>query len=88
MRVKEKKPVVVSMGSLAASGGYYIACAADSIFASPYTLTGSIGVFGIMFNAQRLLNEKLGVTIDTVLTARSADFPNGSRPMSEIESAA
>jgi protease IV len=79
--LKEKMPVVVSMGDLAASGGYYISCGADSIFASPHTLTGSIGVFGLLFNAKAMLNQKLGVTVDTILTNRSADFPTGSRPM-------
>jgi len=79
--LKSKMPVVVSMGNLAASGGYYISCGADSIFASPHTLTGSIGVFGLLFNARALLNQKLGVTVDTILTNRSADFPTGSRPM-------
>lgn len=87
-RLKEKKPVVVSMGNLAASGGYYISCGANTIFADAHTLTGSIGVFGLLFNAQRMLNEKLGVTTDTVLTNASADFPTGARPMHEREKAA
>ena len=63
------KPLVVSMGDLAASGGYYIAADADSIFASPSTLTGSIGVFGMMPQVQELFNEKLGIHMDTVKTA-------------------
>ena len=84
-RLKEKKPVVVSMGNMAASGGYYIACGANIIFADAHTLTGSIGVFGLLFNAQRMLNEKLGVTTDTVLTNSHADFPTGSRPLHERE---
>ena len=65
---KGGKPVVVSMGDVAASGGYYIACDANEIVAEPTTITGSIGVFGLIPNAQELLNDKLGVTIDTVST--------------------
>ncbi len=63
------KPLFVSMGDYAASGGYYIACNADSIYAQPSTLTGSIGVFNVFPQAQQLLNEKLGITFDTVKTA-------------------
>lgn len=85
--LKKKKPVVVSMGDLAASGGYYIACQADSIFAMPNTITGSIGVFGMMFNTQSLFNHKLGVTFDTEKNAPYADFPNLNRPMTEQEKA-
>jgi protease-4 len=62
------KPVVVSMGDYAASGGYYISCMADSIYAEPNTLTGSIGVFNLMPNAETLFEEKLGITFDTVKT--------------------
>jgi len=65
---KKKKPVVVSMGDVAASGGYYIACDANEIVAEPTTITGSIGVFGLIPNAQELMNDKLGITIDTVST--------------------
>jgi len=65
---KETKPLVVSMGNYAASGGYYISCMADKIVAEPNTLTGSIGVFGMIPNAQKLMNEKLGVTTDEVST--------------------
>ena len=65
---KKEKPVVVSMGNLAASGGYYIACPADKIIASPNTITGSIGVFGILFNTKKLMNNKLGITFDGVKT--------------------
>ena len=83
----EKKPIVVSMGDVAASGGYYIACAADSIFAMPTTITGSIGVFSMMFNTQKLMTNKLGVTFDVVKNAPYADFPNGTRPMTAEESA-
>ncbi|HND70587.1 MAG TPA: signal peptide peptidase SppA, partial [Bacteroidia bacterium] len=65
---KEKKPFIVSMGNLAASGGYYISCLADTIVAQRTTITGSIGVFGLLFNAQKLLNNKLGLTFDTYKT--------------------
>jgi protease-4 len=71
---KKEKPLVVSMGDYAASGGYYIACAADSIVANPTTLTGSIGVFGMIPNLKRFYNKKLGVTIDTVNTNKHADM--------------
>lgn len=81
---KADKPVVVSFGNVAASGGYYIATAADSIFAQPNTITGSIGVFGIIPNMQGFFNNKLGITFDGVKTAAHAD---GSvvRPMTETE---
>lgn len=70
---KAAKPVVVSMGDVAASGGYYISCAANRIFAQPNTITGSIGVFGLIPNAQKALSEKLGITIDTVNTNKHSD---------------
>jgi protease-4 len=84
--LKKKKPLIVSMGDLAASGGYYIACQADSIFALPNTITGSIGVFGMMFNVSNLMKNKLGVTFDGVKTGPYADFPSGVRPLTEDES--
>lgn len=68
------KPVIVSMGDVAASGGYYIACQADSIFAEPTTITGSIGVFGIIPILQNTLRNKLGITADTVRTQRYSAF--------------
>ena len=71
---KEEKPLIVSMGDYAASGGYYIACAADSIVANPTTLTGSIGVFGMIPNLQKLYKNKLGISIDTVNTNKYADM--------------
>jgi len=71
---KAKKPLVVSMGDYAASGGYYIACAADSIIANPTTLTGSIGVFGMIPSLQNFYKNKLGITIDTVNTSSHADM--------------
>jgi protease-4 len=82
---KKEKPVVVSMGDYAASGGYYIACAANKIIASPTTITGSIGVFGIIPNMQRLFNNKLGITFDTVLTNKNAVNISGTRPLSNIQ---
>jgi len=84
---KQTKPVVVSMGDVAASGGYYIACAADKIIANPTTITGSIGVFGLMFNTQELLNEKLGITIDNVKTHQFADLGSFHRPFKPEERA-
>lgn len=83
--LKEKKPVVVSMGDLAASGGYYISCQADSIFALPTTITGSIGVFGMMFNTAKFFKNKLGVTFDEQKNAPYADFPNLNREMTAQE---
>lgn len=82
---KKEKPVVVSFGDVAASGGYYISCAADSIFASPNTITGSIGVFGIIPNMQDFFKNKLGVTFDGVKTAPHADAGAIYRPMTEKE---
>ena len=82
---KKVKPVIVSMGDVAASGGYYIACAADSIFAQPNTITGSIGVFGIIPNMQKFFNNKLGITFDRVKTAEFADLGSISRPLTDGE---
>ena len=82
---KKDKPVVVSFGDVAASGGYYIASAADSIFALPNTITGSIGVFGIIPNMQGFFNEKLGVTFDGVKTANYADAGAVYRPLTPQE---
>lgn len=70
---KKAKPFIVSMGDVAASGGYYISCGADRIFAQPNTITGSIGVFGMVPNLQKALSEKLGITIDTVNTNKHSD---------------
>ena len=78
---KKAKPLVVSMGDYAASGGYYISCAADSIIAEPNTLTGSIGVFGLLINAEKMFRNKLGITFDTVQTGRYADIGTISRSM-------
>lgn len=85
--LKEQKPVIVSMGDYAASGGYYIACAADWIIAQPTTLTGSIGIFGYIPNAEKLLNEKLGIHFDGVKTNKLSDLGDISRPFTEEETA-
>ncbi len=77
-------PVIVSMGDVAASGGYYIAAAGDRIVAEPTTLTGSIGVFGVLFNAEETWR-KLGISWDTVKTNSAADFPTMIRPLTETE---
>ncbi len=84
---KQKKPLIVSMGDLAASGGYYIACAADTIVASSNTLTGSIGVFGLLFNVKKLMNEKIGITFDKVNTNKFSDIGSSFRDMSQEEKA-
>lgn len=83
--LKERKPVVVSMGDYAASGGYYIACAADWIVAEPTTLTGSIGIFGMFPDISDLLNNKLGLHTDGVKTNRLADLGSINRPFNEEE---
>lgn len=85
MLTRQVKPVVVSMGDFAASGGYYISCMADSIFAEPNTLTGSIGVFGIIPDLQSFFKDKLGVTFDGVKTARYADMGTITRPLTPVE---
>jgi protease-4 len=82
---KEVKPIIVSMGDLAASGGYYIACAADSIFAQPNTITGSIGVFAVIPNLQNFFGNKLGITFDEVKTGKYSDLGNVSRPLTTDE---
>jgi len=82
---KQAKPVIVSMGDVAASGGYYIASPADVIVANPNTITGSIGVFGVLWNSKKLINEKLGVTIDTVKTNAHSDIGSVFRPMTSSE---
>lgn len=82
---KAVKPVVVSMGDLAASGGYYISCAADRIFAEPVTITGSIGVFGMIPNMQGFFNDKLGITFDGVQTGKYAGMLTVNRPLTAEE---
>ncbi len=81
----KEKLVIASMGDLAASGGYYIACAADKIVASPNTITGSIGIFGVIPNVGELLNEKLGITTDVVKTNDHSDLITITRGMSAFE---
>ena len=85
--LRAEKPVVVSMGGMAASGGYYISCGANQIFAEPMTLTGSIGIFGMIPDASELLTEKLGLTFDVVKTNVMSDFGAMGRPFNANESA-
>lgn len=87
LKMKAEKPVVVSMGDYAASGGYYISCAADCIVANPTTLTGSIGIFGMVPNAEKLLEDKLGLDFDVVKTNKMADMGNLSRAFNPEEKA-
>ncbi len=82
---KGVKPIVVSMGDVAASGGYYISCAADKIYAQPNTITGSIGVFGILPNAKKAYAEKLGITVDTVNTNKHSDVGSILRGVTDEE---
>ena len=82
---KGVKPIVVSMGDVAASGGYYIACAADSIVANPTTITGSIGVFGMIPNMQSFYEKNLGITVDTVNTHKYADIGSLNRRLTNFE---
>lgn len=82
---KKVKPVIASMSDMAASGGYYIAMGCDTIVAHPNTITGSIGVFGIIPNVKGFLNNKLGITVDNVNTGKYSDVPTITRPMTEFE---
>jgi protease-4 len=83
--IHKVKPIIVSMGDYAASGGYYISCAADSIYAQPNTITGSIGIFALLPNMQKLFNDKLGLTFDGVKTGKYADLGTTSRPLTAEE---
>ncbi len=83
--LRKEKPVIVSMGDVAASGGYYIACNADSVFANANTITGSIGVFSIIPNMQSFFKNKIGVTFDGVKTATYADMGGIDKPLTEPE---
>lgn len=85
--VKAKKPVVVSMGGMAASGGYYMSCSANWIVAEPTTLTGSIGIFGMFPDMSGLVTQKLGVKFDEVKTNKNSAFGTMARPFSEEEMA-
>ena len=82
---KEVKPVIVSMGNYAASGGYWISAKADYIFADPTTLTGSIGVFGTFPNMKGFLNDKIGLTFDVAKTNENADFGSVTQPLTEFQ---
>ncbi|MBI2723092.1 MAG: signal peptide peptidase SppA [Bacteroidetes bacterium] len=84
---KKAKPFIVSMGNLAASGGYYISCAAHRIFAQPNTITGSIGVFGVIPNLQKAFEQKLGITLDTVNTNKHSHVGSPFMPVDEKEQA-
>ena len=81
----KEKPVIASMGDVAASGGYYIAMAADTIVAQPNTITGSIGVFGVLLDAQGFFKNKLGITFDGVKTGKFSDIGTISRPLNDYE---
>lgn len=83
--LKQKKPVVISMGGMAASGGYYISSGASRIVAEPTTLTGSIGIFGMFPDMSELMTEKIGLKYDHVKTNKHGDFGTMSRPISEEE---
>ncbi len=82
---QQVKPVIISMGNYAASGGYWISAKGDYIFADPTTLTGSIGVFGTFPNAKGFLNNKVGLTFDVAKTNENADFPNLTQPLTEFQ---
>ena len=82
---KKEKPVVVSMGDVAASGGYYIACNANKVFANASTITGSIGVFSIVPNIESFLKNKIGITTDRVRTGPFADMGSMDRALTEPE---
>lgn len=84
-QLKAKKPVVISMGGYAASGGYYMSCGADYIYAEPTTLTGSIGIFGTIPDRSKLMTEKLGLKFDEVKTNRNAAFGTSARPFNAEE---
>ncbi len=86
VKMTAEKPVVVSMGDYAASGGYYISCAADCIVANPTTLTGSIGIFGMFPNMEKLFSDKLGLNFDMVKTNKLADMGDLTRPFNTAES--
>lgn len=81
----KKKPVIASMSDVAASGGYYMAMGCDTIVAQPNTITGSIGIFGLIFNVTDFMNNKLGITFDGVGTSPHADWPTATREMTEFE---
>ncbi|MCB0745473.1 MAG: signal peptide peptidase SppA, partial [Ignavibacteriae bacterium] len=83
--VQKEKPVIASFGNVAASGGYYIACGANKIVAEQNSLTGSIGVYGIIPNAQRFFDEKLGITFDRVQTSKNSGWATITNPLNEVQ---
>ncbi|MCH8558615.1 MAG: signal peptide peptidase SppA [Balneolia bacterium] len=83
--LQEEKPLIASMGNVAASGGYWISLPADTIMAQSNTITGSIGIFGLFFNVEGLLTNQLGIETDVVSTGEFSDFPNPTRRMTDIE---
>lgn len=85
VRTKGLKPIIVSMGDMAASGGYWISCSADSILADPTTITGSIGVFGVIPNFKEMFNKKLGITFDGVKTDENADIYSVVQPLTPYQ---
>lgn len=82
---RKVKPVIASMGDYAASGGYYMAMSCDTIVARPTTITGSIGIYGMIFNVETLMNQKLGITFDAVGSHKFSDFPSATRTMNDAE---
>jgi protease-4 len=82
---KKEKPVIISFGDVAASGAYYLSCNADSIFAEPTTITGSIGVFSVIPNMQSFFKDKLGVQFDGVKTAPDADMMTYTKPLTPLQ---
>jgi len=84
-KAADKKPVIASMSDVAASGGYYMAMACDTIVAQPNTITGSIGIFGLMFNIEDFMARKIGVTFDRVTTSAHADWPSMTHEMTDFE---
>jgi protease-4 len=82
---RKVKPVVASFGDVAASGGYYIACAATKIIANPMSITGSIGVFGVIPNMEGLFNKKLGITFDWAMTNKNGDYITVMKPLSPYQ---
>jgi protease-4 len=79
------KPFIISMGDVAASGGYYIACAADKIFASSTTITGSIGVLGMIPNLEETMKNKLGITVDYAMSNENSNFTSTFRPLTKYQ---
>ena len=81
----EKKPVIASIADVAASGGYYVVMACNKIYAQPVSITGSIGIFGVLFNAEELLENKLGITFDNITTGEFSDMYTMTRPLTSFE---